>query len=159
MRALLVSAGFVVAIFLFAWFWERGRAAPPRAGSVRRRAERLSARLFVDKPLPGGLRPARINPLRVHLLLSDDALLITNWRGALLSLRSPSAARVVCTGPRRLVIEGERRWRGETVRLRFEVLVEDAEGWARDIQEVVSPTTSAGTASAGRGGSPESGVG
>ncbi len=106
---------------------ERASAIPDAL--VVRMARGVSARVFVDKDLIDGPKAGVINSGPADLVLCADRLIVATRHGRILEL-APGAGSVRCTGPRRLVIEGERPRKDGPMKVRIEALVDEAERWA-----------------------------
>jgi len=111
----------------------RNRATRLPEGAVALRVSRaLPGRMTVERSLVGGPKGGGINRGPVDLVLTDRQLIAATWHGRVLQMDRDHPGRASCTGPSRLVLEGEHP-SGET-RVRLEILAEDAVGWVRDIQ-------------------------
>ncbi len=120
-----------------AWgVWLRGRGLARLApGEVARVERGVTIRaLLLDTPPMLGLNPKRTNRLVGDLALAPARFVLASNRGVLADIgrdhgRKFRSAR--CTGPGRLVIEGDvPRADGGRGQYRFELVVEDAPGWA-----------------------------
>ena len=110
----------------------RARAAAIPAGAApRREARKIPSRVFVDKDIPGGPRAGGINRDPADLILTSDELLVATGLGLVLRIDRSRGGSARTTGPRRLVVEGLHPQSG--VKVRAELLLDDAEGWAQDI--------------------------
>ena len=82
-----------------------------------------------------GLNPRRTNLTTGDLVLTKDRFVLTSGRGVLADLGPERGRRFTsarCTGPSRLVIEGDiPRPDGGLGQYRFELVVADASGWAK----------------------------
>ena len=154
MATLQAVALVVVAVALLGglrrgWgLWLRRRGLARLAGApLRRHARGVPVRVMLQgTPLLLGMRPNRRHRLRADLALTTDRFLIATDRGILADL-GPSHGRpfasVRCTGPGRLVIEGDLpRADGRKGLFRFEIVVDDAPGWARDLGPFTQPNPS-----------------
>jgi hypothetical protein len=115
----------------------RAGARLPDGDPEQRRAEGLPARIFSDRSLPGGPKAGGINRDRADLLLGQRTVVLSTGDGRILDLGPGLSAEARCVGPKRLVLEADHR--SGRARLRVELLVDDAEGWARDIQARIRP--------------------
>lgn len=100
---------------------------------VLKQARGVTARINCDQQLSPGLRTNVTNQRQVLAVLTDQRLALATWRGVMVDLAPGDQLRVAAAGPKRLVIEGERKARstaGKTAQLRIELLVEDTEAWA-----------------------------
>lgn len=98
----------------------------------------VGARVFVDKDMIDGPKAGVINNTPADLVLCADRLIVATRHGRILEL-TPGAGSVRCTGPRRLVIEGERLRKHGPMKVRIEALVDDAEQWAELAQARLQP--------------------
>ena len=151
MAGVFVVLGFLVVMWLAAMGWVRLQQANsvrvPTGERVQRRVDNTSARVFVAAPLAGGLRAGKINVVKVSMVLSDQRLLLGSWRGRLLVLEPGQGGTAICTGPRRLVLEGALR-RRRPVLVRVELILDEAERWAEEISDLLGgrhPAAAAGT--------------
>lgn len=139
----LLAVFVALALVLFA-----GYAAVKVAGRLRRlagvrrlpeaavlRAARgadLTVTLFRTRPFLG-MRPGRPHPAHGDLLLTADRLLLATDRGVLADLRVAGPSRLAsarCTGPGRLVLEGQvPHPSGPAGLYRIELVVDDAPAW------------------------------
>jgi hypothetical protein len=131
----LTLFGFGLAVHAWAR-WNRRRAVRSvDPATIVRMARDVHIRAAIDRiPAFSGLDPERVNRTRGDLVLARDRFLVATDRGILADVgpdrgRPFTSAR--CTGPTRLVIEGEvARGDGTSGTYRFEFVVDDAEGWA-----------------------------
>jgi len=133
---LAISIGIVfgtLAVTRFAIEKKRARrrlqATQVPANLVVKAARGVTARVFVDQDILDGPKANVINNTPADLVLTDDRLIVATRHGRVLEVSS-GAGSVRCTGPRRLVIEGERLRKNGPMKVRIEALVDDAEGWA-----------------------------
>jgi len=134
---LILVALTVLAALRRSWGWwlrRRGLAALGQEQLLRlERGVPIRALLYGMPPMLG-LNPKRTNRLKGDLALTGDRFLLTSNRGLLADLGPDHGRRftsVRCTGPGRLVIEGDTpRADGSRGLYRFELVVEDAPGWA-----------------------------
>lgn len=136
------------------WTVRRGAARVPR-DQVVRAARGVTLRVLVQGTrLFPGMSTRYANRTRGDLVLGRDRFVLATRRGVLIDL-GPGHGRplgsVRCTGPGRLVLEGDAPGsRGAMGLYRVEVTVDDAEGWA----EALRPYARAGNGRAGGGGPP-----
>jgi hypothetical protein len=92
-------------------------------------------------PSFAGLDPERLNILRGDIVLGRDRLVLASGRGILADLGAEHGRRFTsarCTGPERLVLEGDvPRADGALGYYRFELVVEGAEAWAEALAPFV----------------------
>ncbi|MBT3220220.1 MAG: hypothetical protein HN348_14115 [Proteobacteria bacterium] len=85
-----------------------------------------------------GMNPRKLNRTKGDMVLGKDHFLIVSSRGVLADLRPDRGRRftsIRCTGPHRLVIEGDSpRTDGQMGLYRFELVIDDASGWAEALQ-------------------------
>lgn len=112
----------------------RVKASEVPAASILREARRLPARVFVDKDVVGGPQADRTNRSHADLVLTDGRLLVATHLGRVLELTPTNPGSVRCTGPRRLILEGERLQKAGVMKVRVELICDDAEGWV-DVAE------------------------
>ncbi len=132
--ALLVVFGMVLgAGGLVAVSRNRRRAragSVPEGDTLLREARDCGSRVFVSTDVIGGPSADRINRSPADLVLTDKRLLVATRHGRVLEITVGAPGSVRCTGPRRLVIEGERPQRDGVMHVRAELIVPDAEVWA-----------------------------
>ncbi|MEY3212579.1 MAG: hypothetical protein RIT28_3060 [Pseudomonadota bacterium] len=104
----------------------------PAGEPLVRQVQGASARVFVERDVLGGPKSMSVNSTRADLSMSDARLLIATHHGRVLELTRDQPGAVRCTGPRRLVIEGARQRADGPMRVRAEVIVDDAERWAQE---------------------------
>ena len=127
-NAVVFGALMVVAVLFQAWRASRrnrGARLDP-SETVLRETEAIAVRLYVNRNIPGGPR-APGGRDRGRMVLSDQRLILTTGHGRVLEIRSDRSGSVRCTGPRRLVIEGQHPSGRADVRV--ELAIDDAEGW------------------------------
>ncbi len=113
----------------------RKAGALPDGEEAVREAADISTRYFVEQTL-AGRRPGRTHRSPWgRLVLSQERARVAAGAGLLVEVTPERGGEARCVGPRRLVIEG-RHTRG--TRVRVEMLVDDAEGWAQHISAVGS---------------------
>lgn len=129
------------------------------AGTVRRRAtlaalpadrrqyvaEGISARITVDSLLPVAGLTAGTHTVDVDLAGGPGGFLVLTRQGRLIDVgptHSTALQAARSPGPRRLVIEQQRAGATDpyTVRLRLELVVEEADAWARLLEPFVRPS-------------------
>lgn len=120
---------------LVGW-WQRERVVRSLDPEVLRRMDRgVSARAIVAGVKRWrGLDARRRTGLRADLLLAGDRFLLATDRGLFLDVHADSEGPLTsirCTGPGRLVIEGDIG--RDDARFRFEITVGDAQGWAAEL--------------------------
>jgi hypothetical protein len=122
--------------------WRTVRSIDP-ADVVMRAANATVRASLHGVPSFAGLDPDALNRMRGDLVLTHERFLLVVDGGVLADLgpgygRRFTSAR--CTGPSRLVIEGEvPRKDGQVGSYRFELVVDDAEGWAEALVPFVEP--------------------
>mgnify|MGYP006928189775 CR=1 FL=1 len=88
-----------------------------------------------------GMKQRRGNRTRGDLVLTKDRFLLTSRRGTLADLKPGRGRRftsIRCTGPGRLIIEGDvPRNAGEPGLYRFEIVVERADEWVKLLADFV----------------------
>ncbi len=133
----VIVAFFVAGAALKGLSWARRRSALQDIdpGSVIKEHRGVSMRVLVQgtKVLPG-MKLSKANRTTGDLVLLADRFVLTSGRGVIADLRESRGRRfssVRCTGPGRLIIEGEVPGPGEqTGMYRVEMVLEDAPGWA-----------------------------
>ena len=108
----------------------RRRASQVPDHEVVKIARGVPARVFVDQDVLEGPRKGVINRSPADLVLTADRLIIATRHGRVLELTKANPGSVRCTGPRRLIIEGERLRKSGSMKVRLELIVDDAEVWA-----------------------------
>jgi len=124
-------------------YWQRYRVVSTIAKDDITRIERgVSMRVMVQgiTGMPG-MKERRGNRTRGDLVLTKDRFLLTSRRGTLADL-TPNGGRrftsVRCTGPGRLIIEGDvPRNSGQNGLYRFEIVVERADQWVDALKDFV----------------------
>lgn len=125
---MVLGAGGVVAVSRNR---RRARAATvPQGETLLREARDCGSRVFVSSDVIGGPSADKINRSPADLVLTDKRLLVATRHGRVLEITAGSGGSVRCTGPRRLVIEGERPQKDGVMHVRAELIVPDAEVWA-----------------------------
>ncbi|MFH1467549.1 MAG: hypothetical protein ABIO70_24400 [Pseudomonadota bacterium] len=135
-----ILIGFLLAVWALGFVvlqLRRMAHVPLRAGErLLRRGTGLTTRINTDRPLGHGLRTDVTNQRVMLCTLTSQRLAFSSWRGVVLDFDARDEVQATAPGPRRLVIEGVRRARSSTsqdAQIRVEVLVEDPEGWAREV--------------------------
>jgi hypothetical protein len=108
----------------------RVKASAVPAAHVIKEARKVPARVFVDKDMVGGPQQGRTNRSQADLVLTDGRLLVATHQGRVLELTSRNPGSVRCTGPRRLILEGERLQKEGVMKVRVELICDDAQSWA-----------------------------
>jgi len=133
MRTLLSVVIVFGALVVFATLfnaWRKSRrtrgAALPDGEDAVREVEDAAVRLYVNQSIPGGPR-APGGRDRARLVMSGQRLILATGHGRVLEIRSDRPGSVRCTGPRRLVVEGQHP--SGRADVRAELAVDDAEGW------------------------------
>lgn len=146
-NSLLIVAVLVLAVFAARRTWasvlraRAGRLVPPE---VRLRAEgNIPIRVLLYRTRSfRGMDPKRVNRTLGDLLLSSDRFVIASNRGVLVDVGPDRGRRFTsarCTGPGRLIIEGEIPNPGQEMGLyRFELSVADAAAWATALEPFVA---------------------
>ncbi len=124
-------------------WWKRYRILRTIPAEEIVRIERgVSLRVMVQgiTGMPG-MKERRGNRTRGDLVLTKDRFVLTSRRGTLADLK-PAAGRrftsIRCTGPGRLIIEGDvPRDSGKNGLYRFEIVVEHADQWVDALAEFV----------------------
>ena len=112
----------------------RGAAAAlPEGVQAVRQARGAPARVFADRALGGVVQAHRANRTTADVVLGPDVLLVATHAGRLLEVRADRPAEVRCTGPDRLILEGQHP--AGQAQVRIELLLPDAASWAVQIAE------------------------
>lgn len=106
----------------------------PEGQRPLRVARALPGRLYVERSVVGGPQAGGINRGATDLVLGPGQLLAATRYGRVLQIDASHPGSASCTGPRRLVLEGSHP--SGSTRVRLEVVVPDAEGWAREVSEL-----------------------
>ena len=126
---LIVFGGLSLVATLFQ-VWRKSRrtrgAQLDGGEAVVRELDDVSVRLYVNRSVPGGPR-APGGRDRARVVLSERRLLIATGHGRVLELGEERPGSVRCTGPRRLVVEGQHP--SGRAEVRVEMTVDDAERW------------------------------
>lgn len=109
-----------------------GRLLPGE--QLLRRADGVSARVFVERDLLAGPRAHGINQAKADVILTDKRLTLATHHGRLLEITREVGGSVRCVGPRRLVIEVDPLHSKGSNKLRAELVLDDAEAWAQDAE-------------------------
>lgn len=140
LKSVVVLTLCLLVVVGFANSWGRllrwravSRIAPD---AILRISRGVSVRATLHHQPPGfsGLDPQHLNRVSADLVLTGDRFLLASDHGVLADLlvegpRGFTSAR--CTGPNRLVLEGEvPRGADEPGSFRFELVIEEAETWA-----------------------------
>lgn len=107
----------------------RSTSLPAREDSLRL-VRGVPSSVFVERDVLGGPKAGRPNRSEADLVLSPLRLLVATRHGRVLELTRERPGSVRCTGPRRLVIEGERPGEPRGVKVRVELILDDAATWA-----------------------------
>lgn len=131
---------FLLALRVLRRLWRRRVAS--RIGEPVRLAEGVGVQLQLYKTRAiQGMSPARRHSTEADLAITDDQLILASDRGVLLDL-GPNRGRrftaVRCTGPGRLVLEGDAPSTQTTGLYRFELTIEDAGAWAEALRPFVA---------------------
>ena len=125
----IVFGGLIVVAVLFQG-WRKSRrnrgAILDEGEGVLREVEDVGVRLYVNRNVPGGPR-APGGRDRGHMVLSEHRLILATGHGRVLEIGPDRPGSVRCTGPRRLVIEGQHP--SGRADVRAEMAVDDARGW------------------------------
>ncbi|TNE84577.1 MAG: hypothetical protein EP330_29255 [Deltaproteobacteria bacterium] len=122
-------------------WWQRERVLRDLGPDAITRMDRgVSARALVTGVKRWrGLDSRRRTGLRADLLLTAERFVLATNQGVFVDLAKEGERRLTsarCTGPGRLVLEGE-TGRDEGM-FRFEITVADAQGWAVDLKPYVN---------------------
>lgn len=125
----IVFGGLIVVAILFQG-WRKSRrnrgAILDEGEEVLREVEDVGVRLYVNRNVPGGPR-APGGRDRGHMVLSEHRLILATGHGRVLEIGPDRPGSVRCTGPRRLVVEGQHP--SGRADVRAEMAVDDARGW------------------------------
>ncbi len=129
---LVVAASLVGLGLVSAWVrrHRRVKAADIPDGLVRKQARKVPARVFVDKDVVGGPQAGRTNRSQADLVMTEGRLLVATHQGRVLELTRRNPGSVRCTGPRRLILEGERIQKKGVMKVRVELICDEAQAWA-----------------------------
>jgi len=121
----------------------RLRASRVPDNEVVKIARGVPARLFVDQDVLDGPRKGIINRSPADLVLTASRLIVATRHGRVLELTRANPGSVRCTGPRRLIIEGERLRKQGSMKVRLELIVDEAELWSAMAAERLESARSA----------------
>ncbi|MCB9762645.1 MAG: hypothetical protein H6739_22790 [Alphaproteobacteria bacterium] len=129
---IVVTAAVAVGglLLLYRRFNRQQAARLPDGEVALRQARSVPARVFVEKTLMAGPRANGINHARADLSLSPARLVVATHHGRILELTPARAGSARVTGPRRLVVEGERLRKDGPMQIRVELILDDAQAWA-----------------------------
>lgn len=132
MVVLMVAALLAVGLLQRVRSWQRATAARLEEGQpVRRSARSVPARLMVERGITGGPPGGGVNVLRADLTLGETIFVLATHHGRVLEISAARPGTATTTGPRRLVVEGTHP--SGASRVRAELIIDDPEGWARDV--------------------------
>jgi hypothetical protein len=110
----------------------RNRSANLPAGeTIEKRLDGVSARIFADRTVPQGPKSGGISRDPATLILGQRRFLVCTGHGRILEIGPDRPGVARCVGPRRLAIEGQHP--SGRAKLRVELILDDAEGWATSI--------------------------
>ncbi len=102
---------------------------------------RVRATVAASSVLPG-MRAGKSNLTSADLVLGGDRVILSSQRGLLVDVGAAHGRRLGsarCTGPGRLVLEGDvPRLSGDAAGWRMELALDDAEGWAEALRPFVA---------------------
>lgn len=142
---LVIAVVVLLGVATRVWWWWSRRTQLARVAGWPRRREALgrSLRVLVSGRALPGMNPKKSNRTTGDLVIAtseagEGRLVVASARGLLLDI-GPGRGRPLrsarCTGPGRLVIEGDTPiGDGSAGAFRLEVTVDDAEGWASDLR-------------------------
>jgi hypothetical protein len=141
----------LIAVVIVVWLLGFGLMQLRRLAQITlRKGERaliqargVTARINCNHALAPGLRTNVTNQREVVIMLTDQRLAVATWRGVLVDLAPGDDLRVTAPGPKRLVLEGERKARSsadKATQLRLELLVEQPERWVKGIEQLLQTT-------------------
>lgn len=124
------------------WRRRRGRTRIAPADLVREtRDAGVRIHLFKTRAFHG-MRPGKAHAAKADLLLAADRFVLSSNRGVLADVgrgKGRPFRSVRCTGPGRLVIEGDTpRADGTAGLYRFDIAIEEAGSWAAALQPFVA---------------------
>ena len=123
------------------------RSAIPESDIIRS-SYGVPARAFVSgTPSFKGISSKHLNRFKLDMVLSERQFLVVSNRGTLIDLaegRGVKFRSVRCTGPQRLVIEGDLPGISTAGEYRFELVLEDAQAWASALGVWVEPSNESG---------------
>ena len=136
---LVALFGVGVGLKLMSWWRRQNALAGIEPDQIVRERRGVSMRVLVQgtRALPG-MTTNKANRTTGDLVLLADRFVLTTGRGAIADLRDGRGRRftsVRCTGPGRLVIEGDvPNPNGKSGLYRVEMMLEDAGEWADALQ-------------------------
>lgn len=134
MVAALITVGFSQRLRQ----WQRASAARLGEGEVvRRQSANVPARVTVERAITGGPQSGGINVLRADLTAGESLFVLATHHGRVLEISAARPGSASVTGPRRLVVEGTHP-SGDT-RVRAELLIDNPEGWAAELNRLSRP--------------------
>lgn len=141
--ALVMFGGFGL-VKLTGWIRRRSGHRRLEGAAPLRSSERVDLRITLFRTRGYlGLEPGRAHAARADLLLTAQRFVIASDHGVLADLvvgQAPPLRSARCTGPGRLVLEGDvPQAAGSEGRWRMELVVHDAPGWAEALQPFVVP--------------------
>ena len=147
-KAALVVAGllFILGAVLKGWTVIRRRralAVLDPAGVLRLQRDVTITALLYGVPAMMGLDPRRRNRTRGDLAMTESRFLIASARGVLADIQRDGGSHMTsarCTGPMRLVLEGDIALPDRVGRFRYDLVIPDAEGWAAALRPFVRHT-------------------
>lgn len=146
--SVLISFSVILSLLLlFArvvqWRIRRAALANIPRDSIQREAYGVHARAFVSGASGfRGISSRYLNRVKIDVLLTEDRFVMVSGRGVLLDIGFVKGRRfqsVRCTGPQRLVIEGDVPGVSVAGSYRFELVLDDAQEWARALEPLVEP--------------------
>lgn len=145
LSALLVFAAAVCLGFAlqFSRGRARARAAWVEGEPVVLEKRGVSARVFVDQTMLAGPQAGVVNRAPADLVLTPERLLVATHQGRLLELKKGGGGSVRCTGPGRLILEGRKPRANAEMKIRIEVLIDNAEQFALRAHELLETSRSA----------------
>jgi hypothetical protein len=145
-----VVISFLLVLFLVSllgrfvqWRIRSAALASVSRDAIQREAYGVHARAFVSGASGfRGISSRYLNRVKIDVVLTADRFLMVSSRGALLDVgltKGKKFQSVRSTGPQRLVIEGDVPGVSVAGSYRFELVIEDAQGWARALEPLVEP--------------------
>lgn len=158
--AILIGLGTLLgaAVRLTSWNRRRKAARSVDGEPIVASARSVTGRVLVQRAgVFRGMTAQRANRTRCDLWLTRERFLLASGRGILLDLRASGGRRlssVRCTGPGKLVLEGERpASQGPAATFRIELFVHDALEWVQRLSVYVDATKTEHTFGSFAGGS------